>query len=118
MVTDNLTPKSLKRPYSPSAPSSPTLSPMTLPTSLPTLTPRPTSPSTVRPPKRLRKSHASEPISAATLSSLESSNPLNRRNLKRAAKRERKALRFRHKVKSDMEVDDQGGLEETFMSAS
>lgn len=125
MDSDDHVPKHLKRPRSPSTPPSPVLSaaesvPLSTTPSSHTPSGRASSPPIPRPPKRLRKSHASDPISAATLSNLGIANPLNRRVLKRAAKRERKALRFRTKVTGSMEVDDEsaGGvpLGETFMA--
>ena len=53
------------------------------------------SPQVVRPPKRMRKSHASEPISASTFASMEHANPLNRRALKKERKKARRADRTR-----------------------
>ncbi|KAI0081336.1 P-loop containing nucleoside triphosphate hydrolase protein [Panus rudis PR-1116 ss-1] len=88
----------------------------------------------VRAPKRLRRSRADEPIAPATLASMESANPLNRRALKRAQKQARKAGRVRtgggigtgpintSAGGGGMEVDDDGpggigmGLSGTFFA--
>ncbi|KAK7687184.1 hypothetical protein QCA50_009688 [Cerrena zonata] len=53
------------------------------------------SPSAIRQPKRMRKSHASDPIAASTFASMEHANPLNRRALKKDRKRTRRAERTR-----------------------
>ncbi|CAL1707341.1 unnamed protein product [Somion occarium] len=77
------------------------------------------SPIPIRPPKRLRRSHASEPIAPSTLASMGNANPLNRKALKREMKKARRAGRVRvgggigtgrmGTVSGRMEVDDDHG---------
>ena len=71
-----------------------------------------------RPPKRMRRAHANDPISNETLSSMSHGNPLNRRNMKREAKRARRVGRVKPSITSNMEVDDHMGLSGTFFNQS
>ena len=69
-------------------------------------------------PKRLRRSHDvpayDAPVHAPGLSS---SNPLNRRQLKLAAKRARRAARVKGPVAGGMEVDEDIGLDSSFLAS-
>ncbi|KAH8105284.1 hypothetical protein BXZ70DRAFT_920196 [Cristinia sonorae] len=68
-----------------------------------------------RPPKRFRRAHADDPISNATLASMAHSNPLNRRNMKREAKKARRAGRVKPVV-GGMDIDDGMELGGTFFT--
>ncbi|TCD70345.1 hypothetical protein EIP91_003696 [Steccherinum ochraceum] len=110
---------SLKRPRSVSPPPEPELSTASAPTSQPPQDSSETS-AMQRPPKRFRRMHANDPISDRTLTSMAHSNPLNRRNMKREAKRARRAGRpapgaLHH---GGMEVDEGFALSGTFFNQS
>lgn len=66
------------------------------------------SPQPTRPPKRMRRMHAADPIAPTALAGMGRANPLNRRALKREAKRARKVGRVSHAhpATAGMEVDD------------
>ncbi|KAF8642087.1 hypothetical protein AX16_009703 [Volvariella volvacea WC 439] len=78
-------------------------------------------PTFVRQPKRQRKNKDipdyHEPPDEHVLHQMERGNPLSRKNLKREAKRTRRAGRTRGAAMggAGMEVDDEGGLQGTFM---
>ncbi|THH31687.1 hypothetical protein EUX98_g2494 [Antrodiella citrinella] len=71
-----------------------------------------------RPPKRLRRSHADDPITKDTLARMAGANPMNRRHMKKEAKKARRVGRVRAPASGGMEVDEDVTLSGTFLGES